>query len=172
MSSEWSLVLEKTIWFGCAGVGFAVLFNVPRRTLFPIFIMAALGGLTKVALVQVQINVIIASLMGSTLIGFMSIGFAHNKHAPPPVFAIPSVIPMVPGIFAFRVMLGLITLAGDMDKAVSAQVLTETIHNGLKVMFLLMTLAAGVGLPMLITRKDSAKDIRFRKNDKYSDESV
>jgi uncharacterized membrane protein YjjB (DUF3815 family) len=172
MSTEWLLVLEKSIWFGCAGVGFAVLFNVPVRTLFPIFIMAALGGLTKVTLVQLHVNVIIGSLAGSTLIGFLSIPFAHNKHAPPPVLAIPSVIPMVPGIFAYRMMLGLIKLAGDMDKTVSTQVLTDTIHNGLKVMFLLMTLAAGVGLPMLITRKDSAKDIRFRKVDKYIDEPI
>jgi len=30
-------------------------------------------------------------------------------------------------------------------------------------MFILMSLATGVAIPMLITRKDSAKEIRFRK---------
>jgi uncharacterized membrane protein YjjB (DUF3815 family) len=169
---EWLQLSEKCIWFGCAAVGFAVLFNVPVRTLFPIFIMGALGGLTKVALVHLQVNVIIASLAGSTLIGFLGIPFAHNKHAPPPVFCIPAVIPMVPGIFAYRMMLGLIKIAGDIDKATSVQILSETIHNGLKVMFILMTLAAGVGLPMLITRKDSAKEIRFRKTGKFIDDSM
>ena len=161
---EWLFLLEKGIWFGVAAVGFAVLFNVPVRILLPIFIMGALGGLTKVVLLQFEINVIIASLFGATLIGFLSIAFAHSKHAPPPIFAIPAVIPMVPGIFAYRIMLGLIKLATDIDHASSNQILSETVHNGLKVMFILMSLAAGVGLPMLITRKDSAKEIRFRKN--------
>ena len=157
------MLTEKIIWFGCAATGFAILFNVPVRTLLPIFIMGALGGLTRVILLANDINVIIATLAGATLIGFLSIFFAHNKHAPPPVFAIPAVIPMVPGIFAYKMMLGLISLAGSVDPATYNIILSETINNGLKVMFILMSLAGGVGIPMLITRKESAKEIRLRK---------
>jgi uncharacterized membrane protein YjjB (DUF3815 family) len=114
-------------------------------------------------LLHYEINVIVCSFSGAILIGFLSITFAHNKHAPPPVFAIPAVIPMVPGIFAYRMMLGLINLAGNIDQATYSHVLAETVHNGLIVMFILMSLATGVGIPMLIARKDSAKEIRFRK---------
>ena len=157
------MLTEKIIWFGCAATGFAILFNVPVRTLLPIFIMGALGGLTRVILLANDINVIIATLAGATLMGFLSIFFAHNKHAPPPVFAIPAVIPMVPGIFAYKMMLGLISLAGSVDPATYNIILSETINNGLKVMFILMSLAGGVGIHMLITRKESAKEIRLRK---------
>lgn len=160
---EWLLLTEKCIWFGLAAVGFGILFNVPFRTLLPIFIMGALGGFTKVALLHVGINIVAGSLFGATLIGFLSIPFAHKKHAPPPMFAIPAVIPMVPGVLAYRMMLGLIDLAADTDPAAYNQILSETIHNGLKVMFILMSLAIGVALPMLVTRKESAKEIRFRK---------
>lgn len=161
---EWLLILEKGIWFGCAALGFAILFNVPRRTLLPIFILGALGGLTKVILGHFGVNVIVGSLCGATLIGFISIYFAHYKHAPQPIFAIPAVIPMVPGVFAYRMMLGLINLASDLNPETYSQVLAQTMHNGLKVMFILISLATGVGIPMLITRKESAKDIRFGKN--------
>jgi uncharacterized membrane protein YjjB (DUF3815 family) len=160
---EWLLILEKGFWFGLAAVGFAVLFNVPVRTLFPVFIMGALGGLTKVVLLHSEVNVIVCSFSGAILIGFLSISFAHNKHAPPPIFATPAIIPMVPGIFAYRMMLGLISLSGNIDHATYSHALAETIHNGLTVMFILMSLATGVGIPMLIARKDSAKEIRFRK---------
>jgi uncharacterized membrane protein YjjB (DUF3815 family) len=108
-------------------------------------------------------NVIVSTLAGATLIGFLSIFFAHRKHSPPPIFAVPSVIPMVPGIFAYRMMLGLISLAGEVNPETYHQILSETINNGLKVMLMLMSLAGGVGIPMLITRKESAKDIRFSK---------
>ena len=157
------LLLEKGMWFGTAAVGFAVLFNVPRRAIAPVFILVFLGGLSKSILLQFEINVIVSSLAGATVIGFLSIPFAHKRHAPPPIFAIPAVIPMVPGIFAYRMMLGLINLAGTINPANYTQILSETINNGLKVMLILMSLAGGVGIPMLITRKDSAKDIRFRK---------
>ncbi|EHQ25802.1 threonine/serine exporter family protein [Mucilaginibacter paludis] len=160
---EWLLISEKGFWFGCAAIGFAVLFNVPRRTLPSIFILGALGGLTKVILVHFGANVIVSTFLGAMLIGFLSIYFAHYKHAPQPIFAIPAVIPMVPGVFAYRMMLGLISLAGDNNPATYGPVLAETMHNGLKVMFILMSLATGVGIPMLITRKESAKDIRFGK---------
>jgi uncharacterized membrane protein YjjB (DUF3815 family) len=156
-------LLEKSIWFGLAAVGFAVLFNVPVRTLFSIFLMGALGGLTKTICMNFEINIILATLAGATLVGFLSILSAHIRHAPPPVFAIPAVIPMIPGIFAYRMMLGLITLASEVNPQTYHQVLSETINTGLKVMLILMSLAGGVGIPLLITRKESAKEIRFSK---------
>lgn len=154
-------LLETAFWFGIAAIGFAVLFNVPTRILLPIFLMGALGGFTKIILLSFDHSIIVSTLAGAILIGFLSILFAHNKHVPPPVLAIPAVIPMVPGILAYRMMLGLITLAGKINPETYQHILSETINNGLKVMLILMSLAGGVAIPMLITRKDSAKDIRF-----------
>ena len=160
---ELLLLIEKGLWFGIAAVGFAVLFNVPIRTLSAIFLMGALGGLTKNVMLHLNVNIIVSTLAGATLVGWLSIPFAHRKHAPPPIFAIPAVIPMVPGILAYRMMLGLIDLAGNVDAETYPMILSETVNNGIKVMLILMSLAGGVGVPMLITRKESAKEIRFRK---------
>lgn len=38
---EWLIYAEKGFWFGIAAIGFAVLFNVPSRTLFPIWVLGA-----------------------------------------------------------------------------------------------------------------------------------
>lgn len=163
-------LLEKCIWFGMAAVGFAILFNVPKRSLPAIFVIAALGGTTKLVLMQFDISIIVATLAGATLIGFLSIPLAHRIHVPPPIFSIPAVIPMVPGILAYRMMLGLVKLAGSIDPATYNSVLSETINTGLKVMLILMSLAGGVGIPMLITRKESAKNLHFirRRNENES----
>lgn len=160
---ELLLFLEKGLWFGAAAAGFAVLFNVPVRTLGPIFIMSALGGLTKTAMLGLGVNIIVSTFAGAILVGILSIPFAHKKHSPPPVFAIPAAIPMVPGILAYRMMLGLISLAGEINPETYNQILSETVNNGIKVMLILISLAGGVGVPLLITRKESAKEIRFRK---------
>ncbi|MEI6950418.1 threonine/serine exporter family protein [Paraflavisolibacter sp. H34] len=155
--------LEKGIWFGGAAVGFAVLFNVPVRALAPVFLIGAAAGLTKAWSMHLGASVVSATLLGAILAGLLSIPSAHNRHAPPLVFAIPAVIPMVPGTFAYRMMLGLIKLSGNLQGEEFTRVLSDTVSYGLKVMFILMSLAGGVAIPMLLTRQESAKHIRFRK---------
>jgi len=41
---EW-IIVEKSVWFGFTAVGFAVLFNVPVRTLVAIFAMGVVVDL-------------------------------------------------------------------------------------------------------------------------------
>lgn len=158
---EWLTFFEKGIWFGFAAVGFAILFNVPQRTLIIIWLMAFLGGITKVISIHYGASVLLASLFGASLIGIASIQAAHNKHSPPLVFAIPCAIPMVPGVFAYQAILGLLKLASSPASPDYNQVLAHTISNGLNAMFILMALAVGVSLPNLITRKSSAKHIKM-----------
>ncbi|MEI6678017.1 MAG: threonine/serine exporter family protein [Mariniphaga sp.] len=158
-------VLEKGIWFGFAALGFAVLFNVPQRTLLIVWLIAALGGMTKLILMQFDIGIVVATFIGASLVGILSVSAAHNKHAPPLVFSIPSVIPMVPGAFAYKMMLGLIKLSGtSVTDDTYFQTLAETTSNGLKTMFILMVLAAGVAIPMLISRKETIKKIRHKSD--------
>jgi len=157
------ILLEKGIWFGFAALGFAILFNVPQRALIQIFILAAVGGLTKVFLVKAGIDVIIASLIGASLIGMLSIQAAHNKHAPPLVFSIPALIPMVPGAFGYRTMLGIMQLTGAITDDSYSLILNQTINNGIKTVLITLTLAAGASIPMLVTRKSSAKNLKISK---------
>lgn len=156
---EWSLFFEKGIWFGLAATGFAVLFNVPIRTLVFIFFLGALGGLTKTLILHFDFGVVFATLCGATIIGTLSIFAAKSKHAPPMVFAIPSVIPMVPGVFAYKAMIGVMHLAGSPDSADYIKTMTEASNNGLKALFIILALAAGTAIPMLITRKETIKEL-------------
>ena len=158
---DYIALLEKSFWAGFAALGFAVLFNVPQRTLLVIWAMGALGGLTKFFLLNLDVNIALASLAGATVIGFLSVYAAHNKQAPPLVFSTPSVIPMVPGAFAYRMMLGCMELAGtSVNSETYLKTLAETTNNGLKAFFILIALSAGVAIPMLITRKDTFKRIK------------
>jgi len=157
---EWIHLLETWIWLGFAASGFAILFNVPPRTLWVIFIMGALGGTLKLTCLKLGVNIILSSLMGALLIGFISTKAAHFRHSPPFVFAIPAVIPMVPGAFTYRMMLGIIRLTGENDHSIFLQLLQETVDNGLKALFVLTALSLGVSAPMLLTRNKSIKEIK------------
>jgi uncharacterized membrane protein YjjB (DUF3815 family) len=156
-------ILMKSFWSGIAAIGFAVLFNVPRRVIFSIWTLGVLGGLIKFTAMNFDIGIVFASFIGATAIGVASIKMAHMRHSPPLVFSIPSVIPMVPGFFAYKMMLGLIALIQIEETGDYVQTLIQTVNNGTKMMFILISLGTGVAIPMLLTRKESIKKSKFNK---------
>ena len=82
-------------------------------TLPVVFGLGAIGGMAKVLLLLSGVNIILSSFIGATLIGILSVYAAHRKHAPPLIFSIPSVIPMVPGAFAYKMMIGFMSLSTE-----------------------------------------------------------
>ena len=155
------LLIEKGIWAGLGALGFGILFNSPPRTLFTLWVGGAIGGLTRALVLQYTGSIVLASLAGATAVGIASIPIAHYRHVPPMIFAIPSVIPLVPGVFAYRTMLGFIKLTGTIG-ADYTTTLNETVSYGIKTLFILMSLAVGVAIPMHVMRKESVKNIKLR----------
>jgi uncharacterized membrane protein YjjB (DUF3815 family) len=155
------LILEKGLWAGFAALGFAILFNVPPRTLFAIWYLGALGGIAKFLMLDINLNIILSSLIGASLVGILSIPLAHKIHSQPLIFSIPAVIPMIPGVLAYRMMLGLMKISVHSNETGMDGVLIDTIQNGMKTILILLSLAVGVAVPMLLTRKESAKRIRI-----------
>ena len=159
---DWINILGKAFWCGWGALGFGILFNVPPRTLFAIWIGGAMGGFLKFTVLQLTAGVVLASFAGALVVGFSSIPIAHFRHVPPMIFAIPSVIPLIPGVFAYRTMLGLMKLTGAIGPDYT-QILSETVNNGSKTLFVIMSLAMGVAVPMHLMRKESVKNIRLHK---------
>ncbi len=155
------LILLKAFWCGWGAVGFGILFNVPPRTLFALYIGGAIGGFIKFSLLHYTFGVVLAAFAGASVVGILSIPIAHFRHVPPMIFAIPSVIPLIPGIFAYRTMLGLIKLSGNVGMDYNT-ILADTVNNGVKTLFIIMSLALGVAIPMHVMRKDSAKNIKLK----------
>lgn len=150
-------IITKSIAAGIAGVGFAILFNVPQRTLLPIGILSALGGLVKFGTMYFDAGIVFASFLAAIIIGLVSIRMAYSKDSPPLVFYIPSVIPLVPGFFIYKMMLGIMSLTSIDDTDLYLQNLISTVNNGAKAIFILISLGIGVAVPMLITRRETIK---------------
>jgi uncharacterized membrane protein YjjB (DUF3815 family) len=127
--------------------------------LVAIFVSALGAGLIKFAVFNPVVGggIILASGLAASAIGFASIPLSHRRHVPPVVIGIPAVIPLIPGSFAYRTILGLI----DFIYHTEVDVLTGTVYNGLMTLFIILVLALGVTLPMLLFRIESIKTFRF-----------
>ena len=160
------IVLElfyKGLFAGLAAIGFSILFNVPSRTLPAIGALACIGGIIKFSCLNMGINIILSSLLGATTVGILSIITARKFFAAPLIFSIPAVIPMVPGAFAYNMMLGFIDLTVINNDQDNLHTLLNTVNNGLNALFIVMSLAFGVAIPMLMARKESIKKIEHNK---------
>lgn len=150
--SGW-LLLQNTFWAGIAALGFAVLFNVPRRALFGCALGGALAYAVRTVLVQFGLTGIeAATLLGATVVGFVGMRFGHRWRVPAPVFVVPGVIPLVPGYLAFRTMIDLLTLTTNAP-AVDQALLLAAAANSLKTTLIVAGIAAGVAVPSLLLRR-------------------
>lgn len=145
--AEWINILFKAFWCGWAAVGFGILFNVPMKNLWAIWIGGAIVGLVKFCVLFFSpSSVIIASFIASLLLSVYCMIIARKLHEPELIFAIPSVIPLVPGVFAYRTMLGFIKLSGNIGADFS-HILNETVHNGTVTLFIILSFTIGVIIP-------------------------
>jgi uncharacterized membrane protein YjjB (DUF3815 family) len=143
-------LLHDAIWSGIAALGFAILFNVPTRTLRGCLVCGAAGHIIRSVIMQFGLSIEFATLIGATVVGILGTAFARHWQTPAAVLTVSGVIPLVPGVFAFRTMLGLLTLAGAADTTVGLSALLEVSQNGIKTGLMLMAIAAGIAAPTLL----------------------
>lgn len=150
--SGW-LFIQNVIWAGIAALGFAILFNVPKRTLFACTLSGGLAYAMRTLLTNSGLmGIEAATLMGSAAVGFLGVPFGHRWHVPAIIFVIPGVIPLVPGALAFRTMIDLLTLTTS-TTGIDNILLADTFVNGLKTILIVGGIAGGVAMPSLLLRR-------------------
>lgn len=153
-------ILEVSIWSGVAALGFGVLFNIPRSSILTVFILGFAAGFIKFSLLSFDVNIVLATFLAVFLVAIGCIPIAHKIHHPPVVFCIPPVIPMIPGYFAYETVLSVMNFIFIEKDAVKRIALMDSIFsNGFTMFFILISITAGISLPMLILRKNTVKKI-------------
>lgn len=156
---------EKIFWSMWVAVGFAMLFNTPRRAMLVTALLGGIGFAIKVILLKtvLQEQIVLCSFCGALAVGMLGVYFAHRVHTPPIVFTIPAVINMIPGKFGYEFMLGLIRLVTEEDKKnILPHDFMQTASLGLLTTFIVMALAFGIVAPVLLfnTKTVKNKDLR------------
>lgn len=146
------ILIRDAFWSGIAALGFAMLFNVPRRTLPGCMIAGAAGHTLRTVLMNGGATIEGATLVGATCVGFLTLYFGRWWHTPPVIFAVCGVIPMIPGRFAYGTMIGLFRLA-EMGSAAPDGVLIEVSVNAVKTGLILGALAVGIAAPTLLFQR-------------------
>ncbi len=151
MSIAIILLVSKYALFGAlASLGFAILFNVPKRSLLGCALSGAIGIATRTMLVESGLSIELATFLGALCVGFFSLYFYKFYYIPTAIFSVSGAIPMVPGVFAFKAMMGVIALSSnDAD----TMLLLDIASNFTKTALVLVAIAAGITAPSLLFKR-------------------
>ncbi len=149
------ILLTSVLTSFLATLGFAVMFNTPRRHLFTASANGAMGWA-----LYTQITLLGGSTIFATFVGAMTLGLAGELLAnyfrkPATVFIIPAIIPFVPGYGIFYTM-----------ESIMGQNYAEAVSKGSESFLIAVAIASG-----LIVSSTTGKFIRTYTNKRKASKS-
>lgn len=98
-------ILQDGFFAAIAAIGFASISNPPRQAYKYCALIAALGHATRYVLTHNaygEMHLIGASFIASLVIGVLTVFLAPRAKCPAETFSFPALLPMIPGMYAYR----------------------------------------------------------------------
>ncbi len=149
-------LLQDGFFAAIAAIGFAVISNPPKKAVLVSALLAAVGHAVRYYLLNVlNFDLTSASIFAAFSIGMLSIFFAKKIYCPAEVFAFPALLPMIPGMFAYKTILSLLKFLQSHEGALRETYLSDTFFNGFTALFAIIALVVGVAIPLFLFHTQS-----------------
>lgn len=140
-------LFDDMLFAAIPAVGFALVFNVPPKALKYCAILGAIGHGSRTLLVHFDIPLVFATFVAASVIGFIGVYLSHYYLAHPKVFTVAAIIPMIPGIYAYKAMIAIVQIH---HFGFSDQLFSQMMENFITTGFILAALVFGLALPGLL----------------------
>ncbi|MCW1360075.1 threonine/serine exporter family protein [Campylobacter sp. US33a] len=150
--SDLSLIALDMFFAAVAGFGFAYACNPPLKTLFLSAILAAIGHGFRFMLLEFFHfqTLAIATFLASFVVGCLGMLLAKIFKTPAEIIAFPALLPMIPGIYAYRAILYLISFIRSEDMVLQTSYLVNFFNYFFLTLSVTLALAVGVSMTLLI----------------------
>lgn len=138
--------LLNALFASFPAIGFGMVFNVPKNTLIYCGFGGAIAYSSRAFLMDINIPLELATFIASTIVGLVAFYWSRKFLVPRPVYTIASIIPLLPGTYAFNAIINLISMNAH---GVSPELITMFIDNSLKTIIVLGGIGFGLALPSL-----------------------
>ncbi|GAA4499693.1 threonine/serine exporter family protein [Pseudaeromonas paramecii] len=143
--------LTLALWDACLSaipaVGFAMIFSVPPRYLKYCAMGGAFAHSLRTMLIHLGMPIEWGTLVASAAVGLLFVYVARRQLVPRPVFTVASIIPMIPGKYAFNTIIAVMSMNNE---GASPHLISAAIENGLQTLYILVALSFGLAIPPLI----------------------
>lgn len=161
-------LLLDGLFAAIAAIGFGAISDPPRRAFPRIALLAAVGHALRYGLMTyASTDIATASLCASVTIGLGSLWLGRGIHCPMTVLYIPALLPMVPGIYAYKTVFSLLMFLQSLDDPQQGLSHMHQFFLNATVSFsVIAMLAAGATLPIFIFNRRAFSLTRRRRSDR------
>ena len=154
---------QDAFFAAIAAIGFAAISNPPRRAYLCCALIAAAGHSARFLMTHggvLGLHVIVAIALASLLVGALSVLFSPLVKAPAETCLFPSLLPMIPGIYAYRAFGALVMCLYRGGEGDFNHYFYLFASNGLTCAFLLLAMVVGATSPVFLMKKISFQATR------------
>ena len=145
-------LLGNALWGACASAGFAILLNVSFRGLPRCAAGGALALAVRTFALQVGFTLEAASFAAAFVVAAVVQFVPGSDLVSRDMIQVLSCIPMIPGGFAAKAIVGLFSITVQPSAAAANKALVPALVNSLRVIFTIGALGTGVAIPALLIR--------------------
>ena len=159
-------ILLDGLFAAVAAIGFGAISDPPMRAFPRIALLAAIGHALRFTLIHcAALDIATASLFAAFAIGMGSLWLGRGVRCPMTCLYIPALLPMVPGIYAYKTVFALIMLMQHTAESDAArQYMDAFLLNATVTVSVVFMLAVGSTVPILLFRRRAFSLTRRRKH--------
>lgn len=142
-----------------ATVGFSIFFNSPLKSLIPSGIIGGIGWTIYSILFHISENAILANFFAATMVSLLSEILARKMKYPAIIFAIPGILPLIPGLGLYNTMLSLVE--GKYNDAMSIG--TNALFVSASIAMGVLLITSLVNTYYIIRRKINSRRLKLQR---------
>lgn len=149
-------VLEDGLFAAIAAIGFSSISNTPRRAYLTCAIIAAIGHSIRYMLMLPScpgMHIIPAGAIAALAIGILAVLLAPRIKCPAEVCFFPALLPMIPGMYAYRTIEALLSCLYYNSEDDFAYYFHLLAYNGLTCAFIVLSMVIGATIPVFLFKK-------------------
>ena len=149
-------IFEDGFFASIAAIGFSSISNTPRRAYLTCALIAAVGHAIRYMLtlpILGGVHIILASTVAAFAVGLFAVLFASRIKCPAEVCFFPALLPMIPGMYAYRTIEALLSCLYHTQEGVFVHYFYLFAYNGLTCTFIILGMVLGATIPVFLLKK-------------------
>ena len=152
-------ILQDALFAALAAIGFAAISRPPVRAYPYCALIAAIGHATRYTLMTpelgVGMSIIPATFLAALLVGILAVFLSPMAHTPAETCLFPSLLPMIPGMYAYRAVGGWALCLMSSHREVFENSFYLFASNSMTCICILLGMVVGATIPIFIFKNVS-----------------